>query len=173
MQPVIAQWISKQCLDVPDRYSEDGQPSTIHPAEERCVESERNHATMEGQLSAAVQKRMLLPRILEGSDTHGSIKEPTTAQSPKRGSAVTLDAGASPRTEVQDRGLLDVTITGLNTLQKQHRSKSAISQQRAQVHSASLTTDSHHAPNPSISLSSRTPAGSGHWRKSASVRPRR
>ena len=100
MQPVIAQWISKQCLDVLYRYSEDGQPSTIYPVEERCVESERNHATIEGQLLAAVQKRMLLPRILEGSDTHRSIKEPTTTQSPKRGLVVTLDAGVSPRTEV-------------------------------------------------------------------------
>jgi hypothetical protein len=173
MQPAIAQWIAKQRLDVPDRYREDGQPSTLRPAEERCVEGERNHATMEGQPSAAVRKRMLLPRIWEGSDTHGSIKEPTAAPSPKRGSAVTSDAGASPRTEVQDRGLLNVTVAGLNTLRKQHRSKSAISQQRAHVHSASLTTDSHHAPNPSISLSSRTPAGSGHWRKSASARMRK
>ncbi|KAG9185003.1 hypothetical protein G6011_11833 [Alternaria panax] len=173
MQPAIAQWISVQCLDVPDRYCEDRQPSIVRLAEERRVESKRNHTTIEGQPSAAVRTRMRLSRMLEGSDTHGSIKEPTTAPSPKRGSAVTSDAGASPRTEVQDRGLLDVTVTGLNTLRKQHRSKSAISQQRAQVHSASLTTDSHHAPNPSISLSSRTPAGSGHWRKSASARPRR
>jgi hypothetical protein len=158
---------------VPDYYSEDGQPSTVHPAEERCVESERNHATIEGQASAAVRKRMLLPRILEGSDTHGSIKEPTTAQSPKRGSAVTSDAGASPRTEVQDRGLLNVTVTGLNTLRKQHRYKSAINQQSAQVHSTSLAADSYQPTNPSISLSLRTPAGLGHWRKSASARPRR
>ena len=115
-----------QCLDVPDRYREDRQPSIVRLAEERGVESKRNHATIEGQASAAVRKRMLLPRILEGSDTHRSIKEPTTAQSPKRGSAVTSDAGASPRTEVQDQGLLNVTVTGLNTLRKQHRYKSAI-----------------------------------------------
>jgi hypothetical protein len=111
---------------VPDYYSEDGQLSTVHLAKERCLESERNHATIEGQALAAVRKRMLLPRILEGLDTHGSIKELTTAQLPKRGSAVTLDAGASPRTEVQDRGLLNVTVTRLNTLRKQHRYKSAI-----------------------------------------------
>ena len=162
MQPAIAQWISVQCLDVPDSYREDRQLSIVCLAEECSVESERNHITMEGHPSAAVRKRMRLSRMLEGSDTHVSVKEPTTAPSPKRGSAVTSDAGASPCTEVQDRGLLDVTVTGLNTLRKQHRSKSAISQQRAQVHSASLTTDSHHAPNPSISLSSRTPASSGH-----------
>jgi hypothetical protein len=101
---------------VPDRYREDGQLSTLRPAEERCVEGERNYATMEGQLLAVVRKRMLLPRIWEGLDTHGSIKELTAAPSPKRGLAVTSDAGASPRTEVQDRGLLNVTVAGLNTL---------------------------------------------------------
>jgi hypothetical protein len=62
-----------------DYYSKDRQLSTVYLAEERCVESKRNYATIEGQVLAAVQKRMLLPRILEGLDTHRSIKELTTA----------------------------------------------------------------------------------------------
>ncbi|CAN9215689.1 unnamed protein product [Alternaria alternata] len=57
MQPAIAQWISEQCPDVPDRYREDRQSSIVRLAEERGVESERNHATIEGQASAAVRKR--------------------------------------------------------------------------------------------------------------------
>ena len=179
LQPVLAQWIAKQCIDVPDCPSENGPRSTVPPAEEPCVESEPTHTTRkgqaaaEGQATAAVRKRMLLPTIVEGSDTHGSITEPIAALSPKRGSAVTSDAGASPRTEVRDRGLPDVTVTRLNALRKQHRHESASSQQRAQVHAASLPTDSPHATHPSTSLSSRTPAGSGHWRKSALARHRR
>jgi hypothetical protein len=78
---------------------------------------------MEEQALTAVPRRMLVPRILDRLDTH----ELTAALSLERGSAGTLDAGASPRTEGQDRGLLDSTVTRLNTLRKQHFYKSASS----------------------------------------------
>ena len=61
-----------------DYYSKDRQLSTVYLAEEQYVESKRNYATIEGQVLAAVQKRMLLPRILEELDTYRSIKELTT-----------------------------------------------------------------------------------------------
>jgi hypothetical protein len=91
-----------QCLDVLDSYREDRQPSIVRLAEECSVESERNYITIEGHLSAAVRKHMRLSRMLEGLDTHVSVKELTTALSPKRRLAVTSDAEASPCTEVQD-----------------------------------------------------------------------
>ena len=169
MQPAIAQWISTQCLEVPDRYSDDRQLSPVTPAEGRRVESEPDHATMEEQASVAVRRRMLLPRILDGSNTH----DPTAAPSLRRGLAGTLDAGASPRTEGRGRGLLDGTVTGLNTLRKQNFHKSASSLQSVQVHSSSVAEDAHPPTDPPISLSSRTAAGSGHWRKSASARLRK
>ena len=43
---------------------------------------------------------MLLPRVLEGLDTHKPTKEPTTTLLLKRPLAVTLDVGKSPRTKV-------------------------------------------------------------------------
>jgi hypothetical protein len=169
MQPVIAQWISTQCMELPDRYSDNRQPSQVPPADGWRVESELNHATMEEQASAAVRRGMLLPRILDGPDTH----KLTAALSLERGSAGTLDAGASPRTEGRDQGLLDGTMTRLNTLQKQHFHNSASSQESVQVRSASVAADAHPPMDPPIPLSSRTAAGSGHWRKSASARMRK
>jgi hypothetical protein len=80
------------------------------------------------------------------------------------------DAGVSPPTEVQDQEPIDFTLTGLNNLRKQHRRKSTISQQRAQVQQASLAADSHQPGDLSIALSSHATTGSGHWRKLASVR---
>jgi hypothetical protein len=107
-------------MDVTDRHSDDGQPSTVHAADEQCAESEpfsqasRSHALIQGQ----------------ASDTHRPIEAPTAAQSPKRGSTVALDAATSPQIEVQDQGPIDFTLTGLNNLRKQHRYKSAIRRQR-------------------------------------------
>jgi hypothetical protein len=126
LQPVIAQWISKQCADEPDRRSEDRQLSPILLVDERCEERELSHATIEEQASAAVRERMLLPRILERLNPHESIKEPATALSRKRQLAVTSDAGTSLSTEVQDQGLLHASMTGLDTLRRQHRHKRAI-----------------------------------------------
>jgi hypothetical protein len=162
LQPVIAQWISKQCADEPDRRSEDRQLSPILLVDERCEQRERSHATIEEQASAAVRERMLLPRILERLNPHESIKEPATALSRKCQLAVTSDAGTSLGTEVQDQGLLHASITGLDTLRRQHRYKRAIGQKSAQVYSASPTTDSYHATNPLPSPSSRTRTGQGH-----------
>lgn len=180
MQPVIAQWISEQCVDVPDRSSVDGHPSTVHPADEQCSESEplsqasHSHASIQEQASAAAQKRTLLPWASKRSGTHGSIKEPTAAQSPERGSTVASDAGTLPRVvqdrELKDRELIDLTLTGLNSLRKQHRHKSAIGQQRAQVQRASLAADSHPPKDPSVAVSSHATTGSGHWRQLASAR---
>ena len=87
---------------MPDRRSEDRQPSPIPLVDERSEESERSRATIEGQASTAVRERMLLPRILEGRDPHESIKELATAPSPKRRLAVTSDAGTSLGAKVQD-----------------------------------------------------------------------
>lgn len=168
MQPVIAQWMSQQRVDVSDHPSEEGQPPTGRPFEVRYAENEssRGHASIQGQASAA-RKRT------EGSGTHGSIEEPAIAQSPKRGSKVALNAGASPRTEEQNQELIDFTVDGLNRLRKQHRHKSAVSQQRAPVHQASPAQDSRQPTDSSITLSSRAMTGSGHWRQLASAKRRR
>lgn len=177
MQPVIARWISEQHIDVPDHRSEHEHPSIVQ--DEQCAETELfsrascNHASVQGQASAAARKRTLLPWASEGSGTHGSIQKPTTAQSQKRGSTVASDAEVSPQTEVQGQGLIDFTLTGLNNLRKQHRRKSAISQQTASAQRASLDADSCQPRNPSTSVSSRATTGSGHWRQSASARRRK
>jgi hypothetical protein len=91
-----------QCLDVPDSYRKDRQLSIVRLAEECSVESKRNYITIEGHLLVVVRKHMRLSRMLEGLDTHISVKELTTALLPKRRLAVTSDAGASLCTEVQD-----------------------------------------------------------------------
>jgi hypothetical protein len=140
MQPVIARWISEQRMDVPDHHSEDGHPSAVPPADERLSQASRSHTSIPEQASAAARQRMVQPWTPERSATHGSFKEPTSAQLPKCGLTVASAAEISPQIEVQDRGLIDFSLTGLNNLRKQHRHKSAAA------------------------------TGSGHWRQRASAR---
>jgi hypothetical protein len=152
---------------VPDHHSKHKHPSTVQ--DEQCAETELfsqascNHASVQGQASAAARKRTLLPWASEGSGTHRSIQKPTTAQSSqKRGSTVASDAEVSPQTEVQGQELINFTLTRLNNLRKQHRRKSAISQQTASAQRASLDTDSCQPRNPSTSVSSRATTSSRH-----------
>lgn len=176
IQPVIARWISEQRVDVPDCYSEDGGPSTVRLAEERCAEIDplvresRSHVPIQGQVSAAARKRNPLPWHSERSGTHGSIEEAIIAQSPKCGPKVASDARASPRTEVQNREVIDFTVDGLNDLRRQHRNRSAAGRQRAQVHRACPAADSHQPTDSSRSRSSHAITGTGHWRQLASAK---
>jgi hypothetical protein len=177
MQPVIAQWISKQHVDESDRHSRDGQPSTVDLADEQRAESERfsrasrSDALSQGQLLAAARIRRPLPWAHNELGAHESIRKPTVAQAPNSGSTVASGAGASPQTETQDPVLIDFSLDGLNNLRKQHRHKSAISQQTAQLQQRSLAADSHQHRSSSMSLSSRATTGSGgHWRQRASAR---
>jgi hypothetical protein len=167
MQPVIAQWISAQRAEVLDRHSEHGQSFAVHLADEESEPSfraSRSHAPIQGQTLAAARKRTPRPWVSEGSGTHGSIEEPTTVQSPKRGSKAASGARASLRTEVENHEAIDFTMDGLNDLWKRHRQKSAVSQQRAQVQRASPAADSRQdVPPHSIT-------GSGHWRQLASAK---
>lgn len=177
MQPVIAQWITQQHVDASDSYSEDGQLTTVDLADEQRAESglfsraSISHATHEGQPLAEARNRRPLPWAQNGSSTHKAIQEPTTAQSPSSGSTAESDAGASPRTEMQERVLIDFSLDGLNNLRKQHRHKSAINQQTAQLQQHPLATESHQPGYPSKPLSSRATTGSGgRWRQRASAR---
>lgn len=174
IQPVIARWISEQHKDVPNHHSENEHPSIVHPVEEQGAETEpslrasNGDASIQGQVSVAARKRVL-PWILEGSDTHGSIEEPAVVQSSKRGSKVASNAKTSMRPEGQSREAIDSTIDELN-IRKQHRHKSAARQQRAHVRYPSPAADSRQPTNSSGSLSSQASIGSGHWRQLASAK---
>jgi hypothetical protein len=84
------------------------------------------------------------------------------AQSPKSGSTAASDARALPRPEVQDGGLINYTLAGLNNLRKQHRHKGAISQRRAQVQRVPLAADSYQPSSSSISISPHVTTSTGH-----------
>jgi len=177
MQPVIAQWITKQHMDALDSHSEDGQPTTVDLVDEQRAESglfsraSISHATHQGQPLAETRNHRPLPWAQNGSSTHKSIQEPTTAQSPSSGSTAESEAGVSPQTEMQDRVLTDFSLDGLNKLREQHRRTRAISQQTAPLQQHSLAAESHQPRYPSISLSSRATTGSGgHWRQRVSAR---
>lgn len=177
MQPVIAQWISKQHVDASDPHSEDGQPSAVDLADEQHAEkglfrqSSRSHAARQGQPLAAAQNRRPLPWAQNASSTHRSVQEPAAAQIPSSGSTAASDAGVSPPTEMEDPVLIDFSLDGLNKLRKQHRHRSAISQQTTQLQQHSLHAEPHQPKHPSTSLSSRATTGSGgHWRQRASAR---
>ena len=174
MQPVIARWISEQRTDVPDHRSEGGRSSTVQDTQ--CAESEhylrasRGHASLQWQTSEPATKRARYPWHSERSGTHGSVEEAVVSQSPKSGPTIASDAGTPPRTEVQDREVIDFSLAGLNNLRRQHRHKSASSQRRAPAQRAPLEADSYQPRDPPLSVSSRATTGAGHWRQLASAR---
>lgn len=172
MQPVIAQWISKQQVRAWDTRSDDKQPTTIADlADEQRAESEtsRSDALRQGQPLAAAHSRGPVPWAQSDLTTHRSIQDRPAAQPPSSGSTAESD-GASPPTEMHPV-LADFSLDGLNNLRKQHRHKSAISQQTARLQQPSLAAESHQPRSPSVSLSSSPANGSGgRWRQRASAR---
>lgn len=174
MQPVIAQWISKQHVRAADPHGEDERTAAFDAADEQRAESGlfsqawRRHATRQGQPLAEARNHRPLPWAQTGPSTHRSIQEPPAAQSPSSESTAESGAGASPQTETQDLMLVDFSLDGLNNLRKQHRHKTAISQQTTQLQQHPLLAESHEPKSPSTSLSSRAAIGSGgHWRQRA------
>ncbi|PVH90419.1 hypothetical protein DM02DRAFT_734589 [Periconia macrospinosa] len=166
IQPVIAQWISKQHKDVPNHHSKNEQPSIVHTVEEQgaatkpSLRASNSNASIQGQVS---RKRVVLPWISEKSDTHGSMEEQAVVQSPKHRSKVASNAKTSIQPEGQSRKVINATIDGLNNLRKQHRHKSAARQQKAQVRHPSPTANSPQPTNLSQSLPPQAVTGSGHW----------
>lgn len=174
MQPVLARWISEQRVDVSDHHSEDGHSPTIQ--DKRSAESEsslrasRGHASAQWQTSGLATKRARYPWDAAGSGTHGSAEETVVSPSPEGRPAAASDAATPPRTEVQDREVIDFSLVGLNNLRKLHRQKSASSQRRAPAQRASQEADSYQPRGPPLSVSSRATTGAGHWRQLASAR---
>ena len=174
MQPVIAQWISKQHVRVSDPHDEDEQPTTVNPADEQRAEGGlfsqalRRHARRQRQPLIQAQP---IPWAYSRSSTHKFIHGPPAAQSPSSGSTAESDTGAPLQTEMQDPALIDFSLDGLNNLRKQHRHNSAISQKTTQLQQQPLSAESHPPTSPSSSLISRAATGSGgRWRQRASAR---
>ncbi|KAL1643199.1 hypothetical protein SLS61_009348 [Didymella pomorum] len=95
MQPVIAQWISEQRMDVPDRHSEDGQPSTVHPADEQCAESIGRSA--EAYAPPLAFGRVRHARIRQGANRRPIPKARVDSGVGRRG--ISADRGAGPRAD--------------------------------------------------------------------------
>ena len=177
MQPVIAQWISKQHARASDPNGEDEQPATVNVAGEQRADSglfsqaSHRHATRQGRPLGEARDYRPLPWAQTGSSTYRSIQELPAAQLPSSILTAESDAGASPQTERQDPILVDLSLDGLNNLRKQHRHKSAISQRTAQLQQHPVLAESHQSKSPSTSLLLRAATGSGgRWRQRASAK---